>query len=67
MFEQERHDGAPSWQDISCTRPRARKEHICSICRRCINVGERYTRLVALEDGLFTIIRQHEFACWEVS
>jgi hypothetical protein len=39
---------------ISESRPKARKEHICSECRRTIQKGESYTVEVYHFDGDFT-------------
>lgn len=54
-------DGAPDIVTLSQSTHKARRPHICDCnlrgCRGGIEVGERYERLVFLEDGRFSILR----------
>lgn len=57
-YEQEAREEGPSCRSLSETRPRARKEHTCTVCKGVIEIGELYRRSVAIDDegdgSLFT-------------
>lgn len=37
---------APDIICLSSTKPVAKKQHICFVCRQSINIGERYSKTV---------------------
>lgn len=53
-------------QQLSLTRPTARKDYPCIWCREKILKGERHMHEVSLYDGSFQDHRWHP-ECWEAS
>lgn len=48
-----------SWQLLSETTPRARKQHRCEWCPEPIEVGEKHARYVGIFDGDLQVTRMH--------
>jgi hypothetical protein len=46
---------------FTATEPTARKQHICDLCGRPINVGEKYSRFEGKADGEMFCTKNHLF------
>lgn len=57
-----KEDG-PTCQVLSETRPKARKEYQCTLCKGNIAVGERYRRIFAVMDDGEPFTEKHCLGC----
>lgn len=69
MWDDDRHDDAPTIVDLrdrrtgkSFSKHKARKPHECYLCGGSIQVGQGYERRTFLEDGKFTLLKNHTVA-----
>lgn len=53
-------DCAPDWRTLSTSSHTARTPKTCQICQGPIEPGQRYKKMVALIDGEFAVLCDHE-------
>lgn len=57
-------DDAPETAFYRNTQRRARKPHVCSLCKKTIAPGEVYTYSVSLVDGVLEVSKYHIRKCY---
>jgi hypothetical protein len=59
ILNQLNQEAAPDYEEIHSEIRKARKDHICNVCKRTIRKGDRYEKHVFRLDGVFQELKHH--------
>lgn len=55
----------PTYEKIRDEQVKARKSHICDLCRKPIEIGTTYRRHTFTQDGELAVMKNHIICVWD--